>query len=182
MKEAIISPAAVRVSRSRNAVFRHFDLGDSAKGEKQLDQVRRRILGSLAHDVANSGGHGGVKENASGLQSGKIHAHGLSRLKGSHKSPRTKLCARFPTIANYTALSLKGARDKMQRRGHFFCSRRDGEAHVAGEIASHVHINFCSRGNGCALRLLARAESSDSGAGIVFGRSHAKPYPYSFLG
>jgi hypothetical protein len=54
----------------------------------------------LAHDVADRGGHGRVEENASGLQSGKIHAHSLSRLKGSHNSPRIKLCSCFPPIAN----------------------------------------------------------------------------------
>jgi hypothetical protein len=72
------------VSRSRDAVFRHFDLGDSSEGEEQLDQILRRILGSLAHDVADRGGYGRVEQDASGLHSGEIHAHCLSRLKGSH--------------------------------------------------------------------------------------------------
>jgi hypothetical protein len=99
MKEEIISPGAIKVSRSCDTVFRHFDLGDSAEGEEQLDQICRRILGSLAHDVTDRGGYGRVKENTSGLQSGEIHAHCLSRLKSSHNSPRIKLWACCPPIA-----------------------------------------------------------------------------------
>jgi hypothetical protein len=72
------------MSRSRNAVFRNFDLCNSAKREEQLDQIFRGIFGSLAHDVADRGGYGRVEQNASGLQSREIHAHCLSRLKGSH--------------------------------------------------------------------------------------------------
>jgi len=60
----------------------------------------------LAHDVADCGSYSGVEENASSLQSGKIHAHGLSRLKGSHNSPRVKLCACFPPIANQLAVGI----------------------------------------------------------------------------
>ena len=97
VNELIISPAAVRVSRCSYSVFRHFDLGDSTKGEEQLDQICRRILGSLANDVADRGGHGRVKENASRLHSSKIHAHCLSRLKGSHDSPLTRLWSQSPT-------------------------------------------------------------------------------------
>jgi len=99
-KEAINSPDFVSVSRSCNAVFWHFDLGDSAKGEEQLDQIYRGIFGSLANDVADRGGYGCVEQDASGLQSGEIHAHCLSRLKGSHNSPRIELWACSPSIAN----------------------------------------------------------------------------------
>ena len=72
------------MSRCRDAIFRDFDLGDSPEGKKQLDQIFRGIFGSLAHDVAGRGGYGRMKQDASGLQSGEIHAHCLSRLKGSH--------------------------------------------------------------------------------------------------
>jgi len=99
-KEAINSPDFVRVSRSCYAVFRHFDVGDSAKREKQLDQIYRGIFGSLAHDVADRGGYGRVEQDASGLQSGKIHAYRLAWLKGSHNSPLIKLWACSPPIAN----------------------------------------------------------------------------------
>jgi len=100
MKETINSPGVFRASSSRDAVFRNFDLADSAEGEQQLDQICRWILGSLAHDVADRGGDGRVKENAAGLQSGKIHAHCLSRLKGSHDLPLTRLWSHRPPIAN----------------------------------------------------------------------------------
>lgn len=106
MKEAIISPGVVSVSPSCDAIFRHFDLCNPAEREEQLDQILRRIFGSLAHDVADCGSYSGVEENASSLQSGKIHAHGLSRLKGSHNSPRVKLCACFPPIANQLAVGI----------------------------------------------------------------------------
>jgi hypothetical protein len=102
-KRAINSQDFVRASRSRDAVFRHFDLGDSSEREEQLDQIFWRILGSLPHDVADRGGYGRVEQDASGLQSGEIHAHSLSRLKGSHDSPRIKLCAYRPPIANQLA-------------------------------------------------------------------------------
>jgi hypothetical protein len=41
--------------------------------------------------VADRGGHRRVEQHASSLHSGKIHAHRLSRLKGSHNSPLPKL-------------------------------------------------------------------------------------------
>jgi hypothetical protein len=83
-KEANNSPDSSRVSCGRDPVFRDFDLGDSAEGEEQLDQILRGIFGSLAQDVADRGGYGRVEQDTSGLQSGKIHSYGLSRLKGSH--------------------------------------------------------------------------------------------------
>jgi hypothetical protein len=99
-KKANISRKLTGVSRSGYAVFRHFHFGDSPEGEKQFDQIFRGSLGSLAHNVADRGGYGRVEQNASGLQSGEIHAHCLSRLKGSHDSPRTELWAYRPPIAN----------------------------------------------------------------------------------
>ena len=66
-KEAINSPDFVRVSRSRDPVFRDFDLGDSTKRKEQLDQIFRGIFGSLAQDVADRGGHGRVEQDISGL-------------------------------------------------------------------------------------------------------------------
>jgi hypothetical protein len=99
-KRAINSSDFVLASRGCNAVLRDFDFGDSAKGEEQLDQIGRRILGRLAHDVADCGGYGRVEQHASRLQSGEIHAHCLSRLKGSHNLPRFKLWASCALIAN----------------------------------------------------------------------------------
>jgi len=90
-KEANNSHGSVCGSRSRDAVFRDFDFGDSSEGKEQLDQIRRGTFGSLTNDVANGGGYGRVEQDASGLQSGEIHAHRLSRLKGGHNAPRVKL-------------------------------------------------------------------------------------------
>jgi hypothetical protein len=41
-----------------------------------------------------------VEQDVSGLQSGEIHAHCLSRLKGCHNSPHIELWACCPPIAN----------------------------------------------------------------------------------
>jgi hypothetical protein len=54
----------------------------------------------LAHDVADRGSYGRVEKDVSSLHSGEIHAHCLSRLEGSHITPRTELCASRPPIAN----------------------------------------------------------------------------------
>jgi len=99
-KGAINAPDFVGVSRSCYAVFRHLDLGDSTKREEQLDQIFRRIFGSLAQDVADRGGYGCMEQYISGLQPGEIHAHCLSWLKGSHNLPLIKLWACCPPIAN----------------------------------------------------------------------------------
>ena len=71
-KGAINAPDFVGVSRSCYAVFRHLDLGDSTKREEQLDQIFRRIFGSLAQDVADRGGYGCMEQYISGLQPGEL--------------------------------------------------------------------------------------------------------------
>jgi hypothetical protein len=87
-------------SCSGDAVFRHFDLGDSAEREEQLNQIFWGVFDSSAHDVADGGSYGRVEKDISRLQSGEIHAHCLSGLEGSQITPRTKLCASSPPIAN----------------------------------------------------------------------------------
>jgi len=99
-KEANNSSDFAGVSRSRDAVFRHFDFGDSAEREEQFDQVLRGIFGSLAHNVADRGGYSRVEKDASGLQPGEIYTHCPTRLKGSHIAPRVELCATQLPIAN----------------------------------------------------------------------------------
>ena len=100
VKESSNSVKFARMSGSGDTIFRDFDLGDAAKREEQLDQIHRRIFRRLAHDVAHRGGHGRVEQHAAGLQSGEIHAHCLPRLKRSHNSPRMKVWACCPWIAN----------------------------------------------------------------------------------
>ena len=95
-------PCRGQTSRSRDAILRHFDFGDSAEREEQFDQIFRGIFGDLAHDMADGGGYGRVEQNVSGLQSGQIHAHCLSRLKGSHDPPHLKLWCQCSQIANRT--------------------------------------------------------------------------------
>jgi hypothetical protein len=69
-KEVNNSPDLASVSRSRDAVFRHFDFGDASEREKQLDQIFRGTFGSFAEDVADSSGYSRVEQDVSGLHSG----------------------------------------------------------------------------------------------------------------
>lgn len=45
----------------------------------------------MPHNVADRSSYGSVEQDTSGLQSGEVDAHGLSRLKRSHNSPQIKL-------------------------------------------------------------------------------------------
>jgi len=83
-----ITGLATKLS-SCNAVFRHFDLADSAEGEEQLDEKFGWILGRLTDDVSHSSRNRGMEQDAFCLKSCKVDAHSLSRLKGSHHAPHT---------------------------------------------------------------------------------------------
>jgi hypothetical protein len=100
MDEAKTLAGFVPKLSSRNAVFRNFDLAYPTKGKEQLDDKFRWVFRSLADDVSHRSRHGSMEQDASRLKSGKIDAHRLSWLEGSHNSPLTKLCAESAANAN----------------------------------------------------------------------------------
>jgi len=71
----------LRSSCGGNTIFSHFHFADSAKGEKEFDQIFGRIFGCFPHDVADRGIDRGVEQNLAHLDPFQIHAYRLSRLK-----------------------------------------------------------------------------------------------------
>jgi len=62
------------------------DFADAFEGEEQLHEEGGRILFTLADDVADGVGDGGVEEDALDLHAGQVYADHLAGLK--HDTPQ----------------------------------------------------------------------------------------------
>lgn len=70
-----------KASLRDDPTLRHFHLVYAAKGEEELHQILRRIVGKLTNNSADCVGYCGVKNDGAHLHACKIHAHLLTWLK-----------------------------------------------------------------------------------------------------
>ncbi len=57
---------------------RNLNFADAAKTEEQFYEIPRRVLARHLDDCADSGGHGGMKDDILDLKTCEVYAYGLA--------------------------------------------------------------------------------------------------------